>query len=76
MWTFIETPYPEIEDNMWQHAKLDYHIQCAEDGSYVLWFEELVGYTSENGHEYNYYMVAEFADLESAMDHVDTLITN
>lgn len=73
-WTFVETAYPDIEDSMWEHDEYDYHIQCCEDGTYSLWHEEKVRYTSENGYEYKYTLLREFDDLQIAMAHVDWLV--
>jgi hypothetical protein len=75
-WEFIQTAYPDIEDDMIQHSKGEYHIQCAEDGSYVLWHDKIVGYTSEDSYQYEYTMVKEFNDLEKAMDHVENIYRN
>ena len=75
-WKFIETCDPTVEDDMYDHEEYDYHIQCSEDGMYILWHDEKVRYTSENGYEYKYTLIREFDDLQKAMAHVEWLVNH
>jgi len=65
-WNFIETCDPTVEDDMYDHEEYDYHIQCSEDGMYILWHEEKGRYT----------LIREFDDLQKAMAHVEWLVNH